>query len=152
MEPTRWLEPAEMDAWRSLVEVLSWLPHALDAQLQRDAGVTHFEYGVLASLSEAPDRMLLMRSLAEATHGSLSRLSHVVTRLETKGWVRRSLCPTDGRSTYAVLTPEGHRKLVEIAPGHVAHVRRLVIDRLGPDELAQLTGIARRLGPEPRDA
>lgn len=141
----RWLEADEMQAWLAFVPVLSWLPYALDAQLQRDGGLTHFEYGVLAALSDAPDRMLLMRSLAELANGSLSRLSHVVSRLEKRGWVRRELCPTDGRSTYAVLTDEGHTHLVATAPGYVANVRRLVIDRLDPAQLEQLTAIGRAL-------
>ena len=45
------------------------LPTALDAQLQRDAGISHFEYQVLAMLSMAPDRTLRMTELAAVANG-----------------------------------------------------------------------------------
>jgi DNA-binding MarR family transcriptional regulator len=54
----RWLDPDEQQAWRALAGALVRLPAALDAQLRRDAGISHFEYQVLALLSEAPGRTL----------------------------------------------------------------------------------------------
>ena len=113
-------------------------PALLDAQLQRDAGISHFDYMVLSSLSEAPGRTLRMSELAAMASGSVSRLSHVVSRLEAKGWVRREPCPGDGRYISAVLTEPGWQKVVETAPGHVAAVRRLLIDALAPEELGSL--------------
>jgi DNA-binding MarR family transcriptional regulator len=100
--------------------------------------LSFLEYYVLARLSEEPDRTLRMSVLAELTHSSLSRLSHLAKRLEARGLVRREPDPTDGRFTNAILTDEGHAKLVASAPGHVMTVRALVIDALGPDELQQL--------------
>lgn len=141
----RWLNEEEMDAWLQVAGFMVKLPAALDAQLQRDAGVTHFEYQVLSGLSEAPDRTLRMSSLAVIANGSLSRLSHVVKRLESKGWVHREPCPEDGRFTNAVLTEEGYRKVVATAPGHVATVRKLVIDPLTNTQLRQLSAIGRRI-------
>ena len=102
-----WLTDDERDAWIRLVGVFIKPPAALDAQLQRDAGVSHFEYMVLSRLSEAPSHTLRMSDLAVLANGSLSRLSHVVTRLERRGWVRREPCPGDGRFTNAVLTDHG---------------------------------------------
>lgn len=144
-QPPRWLTPAERDAWVSLAGVLIKLPAALDAQLQRDAGLSHFEYMVLSGLSEAPGRTLRMSDLAELANGSLSRLSHVVTRLERRGWVRREACPGDGRYTNAVLTGEGWEKVVATAPGHVETVRHLVVDALSAGQIGQLHDIARRV-------
>jgi len=134
----RWLSAAEQSAWRQLAALLFRLPGALDAQLQRDAGISHFEYMVLSSLSEAEGRTLRMSDLAALASGSLSRLSHVVGRLEKRGWVRREACPGDGRYVNAVLTEDGWAKVVDTAPGHVAAVRRLVVDALSPAELAAL--------------
>ena len=133
-----WLSPNEQAAWRQLVALLFRLPGALDAQLQRDAGISNFEYMVLSGLSEAADRTLRMSDLAEMASGSLSRLSHVVSRLEKRGWVRREACPGDGRFVNAVLTDEGMAKVVATAPGHVEEVRRLVVDALSPQQLAAL--------------
>jgi hypothetical protein len=99
-----WLTPEEMHAWIRLVSVVELLPGALDAPLQRDAGVTHFEYFTLARLSEAPDRRLRMTALSAATNSSLARLSHVISRLEKRGFVERSPC---GRSPSHQCLPHG---------------------------------------------
>lgn len=144
-----WLDDEEMDTWIQVAILLSRLPHALDAQLLKDAGLTHFEYEVLASLSEAPERTLRMSALAELANGSLSRLSHVVTRLEKREWVQRRPCPEDGRYTNATLTTQGWEKVVETAPGYAANVRALVVDRLTRSQLRQLGVIGRRIN-EPR--
>jgi DNA-binding MarR family transcriptional regulator len=137
-----WLSADEQAAWRPFIALLFRLPAVLDAQLQKDAGINHFEYMVLSSLSEAPNRTLRMSDLAAMASGSLSRLSHVVSRLETRGWVRREPCPGDGRFINAVLTEDGWAKVVATAPGHVAAVRRLLVDVLTPDQLTELGAIS----------
>lgn len=140
-----WLTAGEQAAWRPLVALLFRLPAALDAQLQKDAGISHFEYLVLSSLSEAPGRTLRMSDLAAMASGSLSRLSHVVSRLEARGWVRREACPGDGRFINAVLTEDGWAKVVATAPGHVAAVRRLLVDALTPEEFRALGAISEQV-------
>ena len=137
-DAVNWLSPDEQAAWRQLVALLFRLPAALDAQLQRDAGISNFEYMVLSGLSEAENHTLRMSDLAAMASGSLSRLSHVVSRLEKRGWVRREACPGDGRFVNAVLTDEGMAKVVATAPGHVEAVRRLVVDALTPQQLAAM--------------
>ena len=99
-----WLDAEERQAWLALASALNRLPAALDAQLRRDAGISHFEYQVLALLSEAPDRTLRMSALAMWAGSSLPRLSQVVARLEHPGWIRRTPDPADGRYTLAILT------------------------------------------------
>ena len=153
-ESPRWLSPDELRAWLPVGGLLLKLPAALDAQMQRDSGLSHFEYLVLANLSEAPDRTRRMSELAALANGSLSRLSHVVKRLEARGWVERKACPTDGRYTNAVLTEAGWQKVLASAPGHVEAVRTLVLDALSTAELDQLGAVARRILErlEPGDA
>lgn len=141
----RWLTEDEQRAWRPLASLLFRLPAALDAQLQQDAQITHFEYVVLMSLSEAPARTLRMSDLAAIASGSLSRLSHVVSRLERRGWVRRESCPGDGRYINAVLTEAGWNKVVESAPGHVEAVRKLIVDGLSPAEFQALGEASRHI-------
>ncbi len=141
----QWLTEEERDAWIPLVGMLIKLPAALDAQLQRDAGLSHFEYMVLSRLSEAARHTLRMSDLAILANGSLSRLSHVVTRLERRGWVRRESCPGDGRYTNAVLTDDGWTQVVAAAPGHVTAVRQLVVDALSPEQVGQLRDIAEQV-------
>ena len=137
----RWLHDVERDAWLSLIGVIIRLPASLDAQLQRDAGLSHFEYIVMVNLSNAEGHVLRMSQLAALCHSSLSRLSHVVARLERRNWLRRDPCPDDGRATLATLTDEGFAKLASAAPGHVDAVREYVIDALDPEQLRQLTAI-----------
>jgi DNA-binding MarR family transcriptional regulator len=141
----RWLSAEEQRAWLTLGSIVIRLDAALDAQLRRDAGISHFEYAVLSTLSEAPGRTLRMSELAFLAEGSLSRLSQVVARLEGKAWVRRSPDPADGRSTLATLTDEGYGKVVATAPGHVREVRRLVFDPLTKTQVQQLTAIGQRI-------
>ena len=141
VDEPRWLGDEQQQAWRRFIEVLVKLPAALEAQLQRDAGLTHMGFLVLATLSERDDRRLAMSRLAKKASASLSRLSHVVARLESQGWVRRERDPEDGRVQIAVLTDEGYAKIVEAAPGHVEAVQELVFDKLSAAQVRQLAKV-----------
>lgn len=142
--PTR-LTGDALETWASLATVLEWLPAALDGQLQRDSGLTHFEYGVLYALADAPERTLRMSVLAGYANSSLSRLSRAATRLESRGWLRRTPDPGDGRFTLAVLTEEGLEAFEQATPGHVRTVHELVLDRLTAAQARQLREITRRI-------
>ena len=132
---TRWLDEDEQRTWRNFLATSELLYAALDRQLQRDAGIAHASYVVLAMLSEAPGRSLRMSDLAARANSSPSRLSHAVARLQERGWIRREPAPKDGRGTVAVLTDAGWDMLVATAPGHVAAVREHLFDRLTPDQV-----------------
>lgn len=140
-----WLDGDEQQTWYALALLLNQLPAALDTQMRRDAGIGQFEYMVLSALSMAPERTMRMTLLAEYSGASLSRLSNVVSRLEKRGWVGRSADPSDRRTTLAELTDAGLAVVVAAAPGHVAEVRRLVVDSLTKAQQRQLTVIARRV-------
>jgi DNA-binding MarR family transcriptional regulator len=142
---TQWLDDQEIAAWMRLAAVVELLPGALESQLKRDSDLSHFEYWVLAMLSEAPDRTLRMSVLASRTSATLPRLSHVVQRMEDRGFVERVACPSDRRATNALLTETGWDKVVAAAPGHVEKVREQVIDLLTREQLAELTVIADRI-------
>src|SRR3954468_7974966 len=143
--PARWLNAAEEQTWRNVASLLLRLPWALECQLQRDADLSFIEYHALARLSETPGHTRRMSELAGLTHASLSRLSHMIKRLEARGFVRREPDPTDGRYTNAVLTRAGHEHLLASAPAHVATVRQLVIDVFTTSELRQLHDAADRI-------
>jgi DNA-binding MarR family transcriptional regulator len=136
------LNDCELASWMRFSGMVLTLHSALDAELQREAGLSFFTYLVLAGLSEAPERTLRMSDLAVLTNGSLSRLSHAVAKLERRGWVQRHPCPTDGRITLATLTDDGMAKVRATAPGHVESVRRLVVDLLSEQQLRQLGEIS----------
>jgi DNA-binding MarR family transcriptional regulator len=141
MTDTRWLDADEQETWRAFLWTSRLLNEALDRQLQRDSGMPLTYYQILAMLSEVPNRTLRMSDLAAITQSSQSRVSHAVSRLEKEGWVRRSPCPEDRRSTFAQLTPEGLAVLAAAAPGHVGTVRKLLFDRLTPEQVGQLREI-----------
>jgi len=141
----RWLDEEEQQTWLAMVGMFIRLPAALDTQLQRDAGISHFEYQVLAGLSMAPERTRRMSELAGFAESSLSRLSHTTRRLEGKGWIRRTPDPADGRYTLAILTDAGWDKVVATAPGHVAEVRRVFVEALTQPQRKQLREIAQRI-------
>jgi len=143
-DPSR-LEGDDLLTWSGLATVLEWLPPMLDAQLQRDAELTHFEYGILYALLKAPGHSLRMSVLAGYANSSLTRLSRAVTRLERRQWARRAVDPHDGRYTLAILTDHGKEKVEQATPGHVATVRRLVLEPLTEAQRRQLRVITGRV-------
>jgi DNA-binding MarR family transcriptional regulator len=148
----RWLDEQQQRTWRAWLTVAELLPRALDAQLQRDAGLSHAAYVVLAMLSESPSRSRRMRDLARLANQSQSRLSHTVARLEERGWVRRERAADDGRGNLAVLTDEGWDIVRSVAPGHVDAVRTAMFDPLTAEQdrlLGEaLAAVVERLDPD----
>ena len=151
-EPPRWLSPDERTAWLAVAALMVSLPAALDTRLQQEADLTLFEYMVLSVLSERDGRTMQMSEIAAGVSASLSRLSHVATRLEARGLLSRSRIPGSGRRTSATLTDAGHAKVVAAAPGHVTAVREYLMDTLEPADLGTLrrigVAVAGRINPE----
>jgi DNA-binding MarR family transcriptional regulator len=155
MAEPRWLTADQLLAWRGFMKLLQRLPAALELQLQRDSRLSFIEYHVLALLSDQPGRRIRMSELAAMVNSELSRLSHMVSRLEKRGFLYREPDPGDGRYTHAILTDAGYAHLAEAAPGHVRRVRELFIEALDPEELRTLHRCADKVtaridsGPEP---
>lgn len=129
-------------AWLALIGTAELLPAALDAQLQRDSSMTHYEFILLSVLQR--QGTLRLSDLASATNATLPRASKVVTRLQQRGLIEREESTTDRRSVLLALTKEGRRQLVLATPGHFDMVHRLVLDRLTD---TQLENLADALGP-----
>jgi DNA-binding MarR family transcriptional regulator len=144
-EEPEWLSAEEERTWRALHAALVLLPVALDAQLQRDSQLSYLEYYVLAGLTEVPSGRRRLTELAVLTSAELSRISHLVARLEKRGLVERHPDPDDARFTNAVLTEQGRATIEEAAPGHVATVRKLVFAGLGETGVDELRGTAARI-------
>ena len=135
---TQWLDDQQQRTWRAWLSLAELLPRALDAQLQRDAGISHAAYVVLAMLSESPSRSRRMSDLARRANQSQSRLSHTVARLEERGWVRRERAADDGRGNLAVLTDAGWDVVRTVAPGHVDAVRTAFFEPLTDEQTRAL--------------
>lgn len=156
MDATRFYTDDELDTWIPVAALLELLPRELDAQLLRDADLTHFDYFALSMLTNSPDHRLQMKELASMTNATMPRLSHVVSRLERRGLVAREPNAADARGVDVVITPEGRRVVLQATPGHVATVRDLVLDALGDRQREQLREIAAavltRIDPDGRMA
>ncbi|MGB6455829.1 MAG: MarR family transcriptional regulator [Streptosporangiaceae bacterium] len=137
----RWLTADEQRTWRAVLAGVHTLLSTVEGELQRDSGIAHGYYEILVRLSEAPDRVMRMSQLAEASTSSKSRLSHAVARLEERGWVERQDCETDRRGQFARLTDAGFAALAAAAPSHVEQVRRSLFDCLSPEQAGQLHAI-----------
>jgi len=141
----RWLDAEEQKAWRAWLDSTQLLTERLNAELQHDTGIPHAYYEILVQLSEAPERMLRMSQLADRCLSSRSRLSHAVSRLEERGWIRRQVCEDDARGQLAVLTDQGFAALEAAAPVHVESVRRNLFDQLSEDQVAAMRDIGETL-------
>jgi DNA-binding MarR family transcriptional regulator len=147
--PARWLTSEEQRAWRAYIRLAQLLMRQLDRDLH-PFGLSMHDYEILVELSEAPNRRMRMTELADRTAQSRSRLSHQINRMEGRDLVSREECEGDKRGTFAVLTPHGAATISEVAPHHVASVRRHFIDQLGELELSALTGACEPLLEELR--
>lgn len=142
MAEPRWLDDEEARAWRGFLAMHQLLRAALERELAHDTGLSLADYEVLVALSEAEGRRLRMSVLAEGLQWSRSRLSHQVARMQERGLLRRDDCPTDARGAFAVLTPAGLAAIEQAAPGHLAGVRRHLLDRLSPEQVRALVEIS----------
>lgn len=143
------LTPEEMDTWRRLWWLHTTIPPILETQLQRDAGISHVEFGVLATLANAPRDRMKMSDLAIANDMNLSHLSRVVTRLESQGLLRRVPDENDGRAIHAEIIGTGHEVFYTAMPGYTAKLRQRLFNHLEPeehDQLRQLLGKLAQVG------
>ena len=141
----RWLDAEEQRAWRAWLFSAQLLQDRLDRELTHETRISHAYYEILVALSETPLRAMRMSELADRCLSSRSRLSHAVSRLEERGWVRRQVCAEDGRGQLAVLTDEGFAALEAAAPVHVTGVRTHLFDQLSPQQVANLRDIGETL-------
>jgi DNA-binding MarR family transcriptional regulator len=141
----QWLDADEQRAWRAWLYSAQLLMDRLDRELTHETGISHAYYEILVALSETEGRMLRMSELADRCLSSRSRLSHAVSRLEERGWVRRQVCPDDGRGQLAVLTDEGFEALEAAAPVHVAGVRAHLFDQLTPAQVEAMRDLGETL-------
>jgi DNA-binding MarR family transcriptional regulator len=105
-------------------------------------GLAPIEFEVLIRLSRSPEGQLRMTDLSTQTSLTTSGVTRVVDRLERDSLVRRTACPSDRRSSYAVITEAGRHRLENILPGHLALIDEWFTGLLTPEQLeALLTGL-----------
>ena len=131
-------------AWAALLRVHAAVVPKLTAELAAH-GLPLSWYDVLLGLNAAPDRRLRMTELAGTAVLSRERISRVVGELEVAGLVRRESNPDDKRSSFAVLTPEGRRRLRSAAPTYLAGIERHYTSYLSDNEIRVITRALRRV-------
>ncbi len=136
--PPRWLTDEEQRAWRAYITLAQLLMRQLDRDMH-PFGLSMHDYEILVELSEAPAHRLRMTELADRTAQSRSRLSHQISRMESRGLVCRADCEGDKRGMFAVLTDNGEATIKSVAPAHVASVRQHFIDQFATGQLTALT-------------
>ncbi len=138
MDQVQWLTADEQRTWRAFLNATRLLLQRLDQQLVHDADISFTDYELLVQLSEASDRQMRMRPLADAVTATKSGVTRAVNRLVEAGWVRRVPCPDDRRGALAELTDAGAAKLAAASPGHVAAVRSNMFDVLSPRDVDRI--------------
>ena len=135
MKDVRWLNAEEERAWRALQFMQMRLEGALARQLAEDSGLSYPDYLVLVALTDRAEGRMRLFELAGVLGWEKSRLSHHVGRMAARGLVEKERCDSDRRGAYVIVTRRGRSDIKAAAPGHVAAVRRLFVDRLTPSQL-----------------
>jgi DNA-binding MarR family transcriptional regulator len=138
MEQVQWLNEREERAWRTLQAMQLRLEGELARQLAADSGLSYPDYLVLVVLTGRPDGRIRLFELALALGWEKSRVSHHIARMSGRGLVKKQRCGSDRRGAYVLVTRRGRKEIETAAPGHVATVRRLFVDRLTPEQLDAL--------------
>ena len=139
------LTESQMRAWRAFLGASTLVSARLNHELDEAAAISMYEYEILVRLFESEAGRVRMSQLADQVSYSRSRLTHTVGRLERAGYVLRSSCPNDRRGVYAHLTKAGYEFLAQTAPIHLDGVRRHLINRFTPSELATLTELLEKI-------
>ncbi|WP_425394648.1 MarR family winged helix-turn-helix transcriptional regulator [Actinoplanes rectilineatus] len=100
--------------------------------------LSQVEFEVLMRLARSPGKRLRMTDLAGQTTLSTSGVTRVVDRMERSGLVCREACPSDRRSSYAVITEAGSQRIAEVLPGHLELLQKWYVGMLPTDQLTQL--------------
>ncbi|NUW35034.1 winged helix-turn-helix transcriptional regulator [Nonomuraea sp. SMC257] len=152
MPEPRWLDDDEFRAWIGYRRMRLLLDAQVNQDLTRESGLSAPDYDVLSALTSSEGHRRRLTELADRMLWSKSRLSRHIGRMEQRGLVAREGCETDARGSVIVLTEQGLRTIQEAAPGHVASVRRHLIDLLSPEQIDVLGTIAEtvlaRLAPD----
>jgi DNA-binding MarR family transcriptional regulator len=133
-----YLTDAEFRAWHGCLRFTNDAIRALDESLTAAHDLSITEFDVLITLYNAPNDRLRMTELADQVALTPSGLTHLVTRLERKGLVSRTVDDADRRSFFAVLTRAGHRRLRESRATHNKVIRSRLTHRLNAKQLAAL--------------
>jgi DNA-binding MarR family transcriptional regulator len=145
------LTAAEVQVWRSVLLLADRLRFRVSQEVRPVTGLSPAEHSVLIHLHDAPGNELGQQALANIMFWSKSRLSHQLTRMQTRGLVRRR--PDQATAGMRISLTAAGRKAVEAAADtHADAVRRFLLAKATPEELDVVVRLAERLAvDEPKD-
>jgi DNA-binding MarR family transcriptional regulator len=126
-------------------EAYAGMSEAMEQRIEAASGLSSQWFEVLIRLARTPDHRLRMSDLAAQTTLTPSGLTRAIDRMADAGLVGREACPSDRRSTYAVLTKEGERRVQKAVPVHVAHLEEVFGATFTAAEVDTLTTLLRKL-------
>lgn len=135
MQDVRWLDEREARAWRALQSMQMRLVGELTRRLAAESTLSYQDYVVLVALTDRSDGRMRLFELANVLGWEKSRVSHHIARMAERGLVAKERCDSDRRGAFVAVTKRGRNEIEAAAPGHVAAVRHLFVDRLTPRQL-----------------
>ncbi|WP_395111016.1 MarR family winged helix-turn-helix transcriptional regulator [Actinomadura sp. SCN-SB] len=136
----------ESTLWRDMLRAQVQISRRLQADMTTRHSLALGAFDVLVRLGETPGGKLRMNDLADRVLLSRSGLTRLIDRMQRGGLVQRVACDSDARGFYAVLTPEGRRRLDEATPTYREGIRRHVLGRLDEEERETFARILGKLG------
>lgn len=131
-----------VDLWKLWKRSHEALRSAIVTDVIAHSELTEPEFSVLIHLHDAGGS-LRQNALGQALAWDRTRLSHLISRMESRGTVERRKL-TNGVDIE--LTASGRRHYEVARPHFDAAVRTHLLDRLSEEEIAALTQVLRRLG------
>ncbi|MCY1143916.1 MarR family transcriptional regulator [Actinoplanes sp. Pm04-4] len=138
------LDDPRFTAFGLFAEAFTGLTNRFAAQFEEHR-LSTVEFEVLMRLARSPGRRLRMTDLAGQTSLSTSGVTRVVDRMDRDGLVRREACPSDRRSSFAVITDAGVNRLDEVLPGHLELLQQWFIGQLTPGQLDGMLDSLRKI-------
>ncbi|GAB2467257.1 DNA-binding MarR family transcriptional regulator [Conyzicola lurida] len=139
------VDPTQLDAYLSLIEVSSLLRHTVEQQL-RDAGdLSYVQFQLLARLGDSPTGSHRMTDLADGVVYSRSGLTYQAQLLEQRGFVTRAPSVDDERGTTVTITEQGRGILTTVFPGHIAVLNELLLEPLTTKDVENLADVLGRV-------
>jgi DNA-binding MarR family transcriptional regulator len=124
--------------WRTLAALHGLLEESLEKALQAGFGLSVVEFTVLDTLDRQDGWHMRMQQLSRAAALSHSATTRLVTRLEKRGLLSRTLCDDDRRGIYSNLTDDGRALLARARPVHDSTLSATLDEACAVPELAPL--------------
>jgi DNA-binding MarR family transcriptional regulator len=140
---TQSLSLRESTIWHAFKEsaqmVLTWLAH----DVAEATDLSEADFDVLSQLMDPGARDLRQQALAQSLGWHKARLSHHLSRMESRDLVVRR--PLSGRIVIVNITKHGRDAYTSARPVHAASIRRSLLGQLTKHDIDSVLSIYARL-------